>query len=156
VRIGELSRRTGCKVVTIRYYEREGLLRAPDRTGGNYRDYGQEDLDRLAFVVHCRRHGMGLEDIRRLLAFRDSPQRDCTWVGELVGSHIRELDRQIASLEHLKAHLADMLASCACGADGKGCGIMRMLRDGTCCAGCERCGGELPPVTVPGGVGRRR
>ncbi|MDR1857556.1 MAG: MerR family transcriptional regulator [Desulfovibrio sp.] len=140
MRIGELARRTGCKAVTIRFYEAEGLLPAPERSGANYRDYGDADLDRLEFVMHCRRHGMGLEEIRRLLVFREHPQRDCTWICELVGERIRQLDRQIASLGHLKGHLQRMLDACDGSGDGEGCGVMRMLNDrGACCAACDRC-----------------
>ena len=48
--IGELSRRTGVKIPTIRYYEQMGLLEAPERSGGNQRRYTQEGLKRLALL----------------------------------------------------------------------------------------------------------
>ena len=47
VKIGELAKMTGCQVVTIRYYEKEGLLKRPERTERNYRLYGEEDMARL-------------------------------------------------------------------------------------------------------------
>lgn len=140
MKIGELARRTGCKVVTIRYYEKEGLLAEPERTEGNYRDYGKSELERLEFIMHCRRHGMGLDDIRKLLAFRDQPQHDCTWVTDLVDAHIRSVDEQIASLNHLKTPLEHLRRRCAGGHSGESCGIMQSLDDlNACCASCPRC-----------------
>ncbi|MDL2209393.1 Cd(II)/Pb(II)-responsive transcriptional regulator [Desulfovibrio sp. OttesenSCG-928-O18] len=143
MKIGELARKTGCKVVTIRYYEKEGLLTDPERTEGNYRLYGKEDLERLEFIMHCRKHGMKLGEIRKLLAFRDRPQQDCTWVSELVDSHIQNVDEQIRSLEHLKYHLERLRHSCSGGHSGESCGIMQSLEShGACCEACPRCARE--------------
>jgi len=58
--IGELARRTGTKVETVRWYEREGLLPAPARTGGGHRAYTRAHLDRLAFIRHARELGFPL------------------------------------------------------------------------------------------------
>ena len=68
MRIGDLARRTGVDVQTVRYYEREGLLSVPARTPAGYRAYGPQDLERLYFVRHCRSLDMPLADIRRLLS----------------------------------------------------------------------------------------
>jgi DNA-binding transcriptional MerR regulator len=59
--IGELSRLTGCKAETVRYYERIALIPPPLRTSGRYRLYSGDDVRRLAFVrrarsrIHARR-----------------------------------------------------------------------------------------------------
>lgn len=144
MKIGELARKTGCKVVTIRYYEKEGLLAAPERSDSNYRLYNKDDVERLEFIMHCRKHDMNLEAIRKLLAFRDHPQRDCTWVSELVAAHIEDVNRQIASLEHLKIHLEELRCRCAGGHSGDSCGIMQSLDSRSlCCETCERCRSEL-------------
>ena len=58
--IGEVSRRTGCKVETIRYYERAGLMPAPPRSGGGYRLYDQAHLKRLNFIRRGRELGFSL------------------------------------------------------------------------------------------------
>src|ERR1700735_391226 len=65
--IGELSKATGVKVVTIRYYEHVNLMPAPLRTGGNYRVYRREDLHRLQFVRRCRDLGFTHDQLRDLL-----------------------------------------------------------------------------------------
>jgi len=139
MKIGELAKKTGCQVVTIRYYEKEGLLPLPKRSEGNYRLYSTEELERLEFILHCRRHDMKLDEIRKLLAFRDNPQHDCTWVTELINTHIANVDAQIASLEHLKFHLEKLRHFCGGNHSGETCGIMRSLDNRElCCATCGR------------------
>jgi len=51
IRIGDLAKRSGCEVVTIRYYEKEGLLPKPARSGGNFRLYGEAHIERLQFIA---------------------------------------------------------------------------------------------------------
>jgi len=142
MKIGELSKKTGCKVVTVRFYEKEGLLGEPERSDGNYRLYGKEDLERLEFIMHCRKHDMKLDEIRKLLAFRDQPQHDCTWVTRLIDDHIVNVEEQIRSLEHLKRHLERLRTRCEGGHSGDSCGIMQSLDSvDACCASCARCDG---------------
>src|SRR5690606_8356649 len=66
--IGDLARRTGVKVPTIRYYEQIGLLPSPPRTAGGQRRYGEDELKRLDFIRHARDLAFDIEDIRQLLA----------------------------------------------------------------------------------------
>lgn len=150
VKIGELAKMTGCQVVTIRYYEKEGLLQEPERTGANYRLYGDGAIERLRFILHCRRHGMNLSEIRELLAFKDNPTVSCDWINSLVEKHIANVDEQIAALSHLKKHLETLLQQCS-GGKKTGCGILESLHKGVECPYCEdlRCrhqeqGGKVP------------
>lgn len=153
-RIGDLAKMTGCKPVTIRYYEKEGLLLAPERTAGNYRLYGERELERLRFVRHCRRHGMELDEIRALLAFRDKPVANCGWINTLVAGRIAKVDEQIAALQHLKEHLQTLLHSCE-GDRGGECGILKSLDKGESCPHCTRFAcGHTGPAGQTGGSAR--
>uniref|UniRef100_UPI000B0AB3A2 MerR family transcriptional regulator n=2 Tax=Pseudomonadota TaxID=1224 RepID=UPI000B0AB3A2 len=67
LQIGELAKRTACPVVTIRYYEREGLLPQARRSQGNFRLYGEAHVERLQFILRCRSLDMPLSDVRTLL-----------------------------------------------------------------------------------------
>jgi MerR family mercuric resistance operon transcriptional regulator len=68
IAIGELSRRTGCNIETIRYYERIGLLPKPRREkGGRFRRYDSDDIARLTFIRRARQLGFTLDDVRGLL-----------------------------------------------------------------------------------------
>lgn len=143
VKIGELAKMTGCQVVTIRYYEKEGLLPQPERTGANYRLYGDEAIERLHFIRHCRHHGMKLSEIRELLAFRDNPKTDCGWINTMIEEHIANVTGQIASLMHLKGHLEALLHRCEGGHKDE-CGILKSLNEADTCPYCEdaRCRNE--------------
>src|SRR5438093_6341175 len=78
--IGTLSKRTGCNIETIRYYERVGLLPAPARSSGGYRLYGTGHLKRLAFVRRARTLGFSIDEVRTLLRLADERKRPCAEV----------------------------------------------------------------------------
>lgn len=136
MKIGELAARAQCQVVTIRYYEKEGLLARPARSQGGYRLYTEADADRLLFIRHCREHGMALAEIKELLALREAPDSDCSAAGELVDRHIMDLERQIKSLEHLKAQLVRLRWKCTQNGLVSACGILKGLTDRRLC-GCQ-------------------
>jgi Cd(II)/Pb(II)-responsive transcriptional regulator len=136
IKIGKLAKMTGCQVVTIRYYEKKGLLRSPERTESNYRLYGEEDVARLRFIRHCRQHGMSLAEIHDLLSFSDNPTVSCDWINTLIEEHIAKLDEQIRDLTQLRGHLQKLLRKCAGGKKGE-CGILKSLNEGESCAYCQ-------------------
>lgn len=110
--IGELSRRSGVKVPTIRFYEQIGLLDPAPRTDGNQRRYGKAEVDRLNFIRHARELGFEVEDIRGLLTMSASPQSSCHEVDSIAINHLKEVDRRIASLTALRTELSRMIDEC--------------------------------------------
>jgi len=90
--IGLLSRKTGVKIPTIRYYESVGLLRPPPRSEGNRRLYGPAAVDRLRFIRNARVTGLRLRDIAGILALRDSGQAPCGRVEALVAQLNHDID----------------------------------------------------------------
>jgi len=132
IKIGELARRTGCEVVTIRYYEKERLLPEPARSEGNYRLYGETHVERLQFIRHCRSLDMSLSEIRALLELRENPTQDCGQVNAMLDAHIRQTEEQIAALQQLKQHLVVLREKCGGARDMQACGIMQGLADRSC------------------------
>lgn len=112
MRIGELARATGTKAETIRYYEREGILPAADRTDSNYRDYSAKHLDALTLVRRARQLGFSMAQVRELLAWSDREDNSCEVVDELVQQQLIEVDRKICDLTALRTELAQLLHSC--------------------------------------------
>jgi MerR family transcriptional regulator, mercuric resistance operon regulatory protein len=110
--IGALSRRTGCNIETIRYYERIGLLPAPPRGEGGHRRYGRGHLKRLTFVRRSRELGFTLGEIRHLLALVDGRGTTCAEVKAITLDHLAEVRRKIADLRCLERVLRDMAARC--------------------------------------------
>ena len=106
--IGDLSRRTGVKIPTIRYYEEIGLLPAPPRSAGNRRLYDEAHLRRLGFVRHARELGFDIEAIRELLDLAGHPTRPCAKADEIATAHLADIDRKIARLTALRAEVARM------------------------------------------------
>ncbi|MDO5536997.1 MAG: Cd(II)/Pb(II)-responsive transcriptional regulator [Desulfovibrionaceae bacterium] len=145
MKIGQLAQKAGCQVVTIRYYEKEGLLDQPERTGSNYRIYSEDDLERLRFIRHCRLHGMTLSEIRELLAFKAHPAKNCDWIDSMVEKHIRNVDEQIAALQHLRSHLEELRHKCE-GGRGEQCGILRSLNEEEECPYCSQFTCQLLPA----------
>src|SRR5579863_914031 len=125
--IGELARRTGCGIETIRYYEREGLLPKPGRTSGNFRRYGQEHAELLSFIRHCRSLDMALNEIRILLKFRSAPDEDCQEVNALLDTHIGHVKERITELQSLEGQLRALRDKCSSARPAEHCGIMQGL-----------------------------
>jgi Cd(II)/Pb(II)-responsive transcriptional regulator len=142
MRIGELARQAGVDVQTIRYYEREGLLAAPGRTGSGYRTYGPAHLERLNFVRHCRSLDMPLAEIKRLIELSTEKSVSCDEVNALVRAHLGRVQAKRKSLEALEKQLATLNAQCASGHRVADCGILEELihaAHGEACACHPRC-----------------
>ena len=127
LKIGELAKRTGCLVETIRYYEREGLLSVPLRSENNYRLYDELHAERLQFIRHCRSLDMTLDEIRHLLQFRDAPEQNCGEVNALLDKHIGHVVDRIAQLQDLQRQLSELRSHCHSAQAAKDCGILQGL-----------------------------
>ena len=131
MKIGELATRTGCLVQTIRFYEAEGLLQAPERGANNYRDYSEAHVTRLAFILRCRSLDMAHEEIRVLLRLQDQPGKPCDEVNALLDEHVRHVVARIAELKALRKQIQDIRDACAGGASVLECGALESLRHAT-------------------------
>jgi Cd(II)/Pb(II)-responsive transcriptional regulator len=137
MKIGELARRAGVEVETVRYYERDGLLEAPPRTPSGYRAYGPRDLERLNFVRHCRSLDMPLAEIKRVLDLSRHAQVPCEAVDRLVSAHLERVRAKLAALQSLESQLASLRGRCASGHRVADCGILAELvhaAQGAACA----------------------
>lgn len=132
IKIGELAKRTGATVETIRYYEKEGLLPAPSRSDGNYRLYREAHIERLQFILHCRTLDMTLDEVRVLLQYWDEPDKDCGNVNTLLDEHIRAVENRMQELVQLKHHLTILRQKCITEAPAISCGILNALADNSC------------------------
>ena len=130
--IGTLSRRTGTKVQTIRYYEQIGLMPEPGRTEGNQRRYGNAELDRLSFVRHARQLGFTLEAIRELLDLSDNPSQSCAEADSIARRQLRQVELRLARLEALRTELERMVHECS-GGQTADCRVLEVLRDHSEC-----------------------
>ena len=123
MKIGALAEATGTPVETIRFYEREGLLPPPARADNNYRVYLPAHAERLAFIRQCRNLDMTLDEIRALIALRESPAQDCGEVNALLDEHIGHVAHRIRELRALEKDLKSLRARGASPHALANCGI---------------------------------
>jgi len=109
MRIGELARRVGVGVETIRYYHRVGLLPTPKRPYGGTRQYDADAQRRLIFIRRAQRLGFSLEEINALLQL---PRHDCAHVQQAVSGKLELVRDKIADLQRMESVLADALVLC--------------------------------------------
>ncbi len=124
--IGEMSRKTGVNIETIRYYERISILPKPDRTAGGNRQYNDDQLKRLFFIRRSRELGFSIEEIRALLAMVDQSSFTCAEVHDLTVVHLVSVQEKISSLTKLEHALSGMIAECNRG-DVPDCPILETL-----------------------------
>jgi Cu(I)-responsive transcriptional regulator len=130
--IGSLANKTGTKVQTIRYYEQIGLMPEPGRTEGGQRRYGDDELDRLAFIRHARQLGFSLEAIRELLDLSDHPHRPCLEADAIARRQLKQVEQRLARLEALRTELQRMVHECS-GGQTADCRVLEVLRDHSEC-----------------------
>lgn len=131
--IGEMSRRSGVKVPTIRFYESVGIIPAPARTEGKQRDYDVSHLKRLKFLRHARELGFELDAIRELLDLGEDPDAPCEAADEIARRHLAEVERRLSKLGALRGELKRMVEACRHGSVGE-CRVIQVLADHDLCS----------------------
>ncbi len=134
--IGQISRRTGVKVTTIRYYEQMGLIKCEGRTEGNQRRYSQAGLERLAFIRHARDLGLSLEAIRALVALESKGGAACAESHAIAEAHLADIRDRIRRLQALERELVRISASCDGSGDGP-CSLFEAFGDHRLCEGAH-------------------
>jgi Cu(I)-responsive transcriptional regulator len=120
--IGDVADRSGLPPKTIRYYEDIGLIR-PRRAASGYRDFGDCELHKLAFLARARSLGFTIEDCRALLALYEDRDRASVEVKRLAQEHLVKIDRKIAHLKSMRAALNSLIQRCD-GNDRPDCPIL--------------------------------
>lgn len=110
--IGDLSRDTGVKVPTIRYYEQMGLMVEAERSEGNQRRYETRDRERLSFIKHARDLGFTIEAIRELLALNAHPESPCADAHHIANRQLQQVRDKIGKLRLLEKELDRITTHC--------------------------------------------
>lgn len=126
--IGQLSRRTGVKVETIRYFEKVGLIAPPPRTGGGHRVYGDDHLRALGFIRRARELGFSPDEVRGILALGGPGAASCRQVQEIAARHLETVRGKMADLARLEALLASTIDRCS-GKAVPQCAVIDMIEE---------------------------
>ena len=105
LKIGDVSKRSGVGIEALRFYEKSGLLDRPSRTYSGYRVYGEDVLDRLAFIKQAQALGFSLDEIRRIVEDARKGQSPCDEVREIVRRRMEELDERLRELQRHRREL---------------------------------------------------
>lgn len=124
--VGQLAQDTGIKPVTIRYYEKIGLLPQASRSEAGYRLYSKADHSRLLFIRRSRGLGFSLDDIRELLSLADRQQESCAGVDAKVEQQLEQVRSRLNDLRAMEQEL-ERLSQCCEGGVIMDCRIIETL-----------------------------
>jgi MerR family transcriptional regulator, copper efflux regulator len=109
LKIGEVSRRSGVGIEALRFYEKGGLIDRPSRTPSGYRVYGEEVLERLAFIKRAQALGFSLDEIRQIVDDARRGESPCDEVREIVRRRMEELDERLREMHRYRKELKTTL-----------------------------------------------
>lgn len=128
--IGQLAYACGVGVETIRFYERQGLLPVPPRSGAGYRHYPATAVQRLHFIRRAKELGFTLKEIAELLLLQDnSHAHSRAEVKAIAEARLTEVTAKINDLERVRTALAHLAACCSGNGSVQGCPIIEALTD---------------------------
>lgn len=110
--IGQLAQAAGVKPVTLRFYERRGLLREPVRTGSGHRRYDGEALRRVQLIRRAQVLGFSLAEVAELIEAVGDPDAVCEDICATVEAKVDHLDDLLARLQDQRRRLAQLRDAC--------------------------------------------
>jgi len=119
MQIGELAKRAGITLRTVRYYEELGLINHTVRTRGGFRLYDDGELRKLEMIRDLQELDFPLAKIRSLFARKRAARSGAELAGEMretLAAQLREMDGRIARYQALRAAILetmDMVRVCA-------------------------------------------
>jgi MerR family mercuric resistance operon transcriptional regulator len=129
VGIGKLSAITGCSPETIRYYEQQELLPEAGRSMGGHRQYGENQLKLLQFILRAKHLGFSQPDVRRLLKMADPAKTDCNQVHHMATHQLVEVQNKLRNLRNLEKTLKGLIKNCEAGGGDMDCPMIDSLLD---------------------------
>ncbi|MDB5311305.1 MAG: merR1 2 [Gemmataceae bacterium] len=140
--VGQVARRFGVGVETVRFYERQGLLEEPARRASGYREYGDDAVAVLRFIRRAKQLGFTLKKIKGLLGLRLDASATRADVRTQASAKIVDIKAKIRDLRRMRDALTRLTAACHGDGPASGCPILEALNDPD-----DRVGGEdLGPV----------
>jgi MerR family copper efflux transcriptional regulator len=123
--IGQLARRSGVPIDTVRHYERIGLLKPALRLASGYRRYGEAEQKRLRFIRRAKALGFTLDEIQGLLAL--SAKRSVAQIRDAAKEHLTDVERRIAELTRIRDSLRQLIRACPGHGPAENCPILNAL-----------------------------
>jgi MerR family transcriptional regulator, copper efflux regulator len=125
--IGQLARRAGVAIDTVRYYERNQLLAPAGRLASGYRRYGEGELKRLRFIRRAKALGFTLEEVRDLLSLSD--ERNVAKVKRAAEAKLADIEQRVAELQRIRGGLRTLIKACPGHGRADDCPILNALSE---------------------------
>ena len=100
--IQEVSNKTGLTAHTLRYYEKEGLISGVERSQGGFRQYTDEDLERLGLICCLKNTGMSIQEIARFVQLTHEGDHTLKERVQMLKNHREQV---IERMEEMQKHL---------------------------------------------------
>ncbi|MBC7539740.1 MAG: heavy metal-responsive transcriptional regulator [Bacteriovorax sp.] len=117
ITIGKLAELVDVNIETIRFYQREGILKEPAKRANGYRYYNEDDASQITFIKKVKELGFSLREIKELLEINTKPRTTCDLVKNKVAKKIEEMDEKINDLIQIKNSLQALSCACDLGSD---------------------------------------
>jgi MerR family copper efflux transcriptional regulator len=125
--ISQAARLADIGVETVRFYERQGLLREPDRTGSGYRQYNEADVRRLSFIRRAKALGFSLREIKDLIALTEGRHASAAEVKTMAQDKVERLQEQIRDLQKIEKALKALVHECSGAGPASCCPILNAM-----------------------------
>jgi MerR family mercuric resistance operon transcriptional regulator len=125
--IGQVAKRAGIGVETVRFYEREGLLEEPERKPSGYRQFDEGIVARLRFIRRAKELGFTLHEIKELLSLKLDPSTTCADVKNRAEAKIADIEAKVDSLMRMKQALVKLTKACRGSGTTSACPILDAL-----------------------------
>lgn len=115
MKIGQIAKASGVRIDTLRYYEKEGLIKPASRTEAGYREYDNNAVQQMRFILKAKALGFSLQEIRELLSLRiDREHHPCSEVKDMAETKLTSIEEKIAELQRMHQALKRISDMC-CG-----------------------------------------
>ncbi len=125
--IGEIAKRAGIGLATVRFYERKGLIEEPPRTDSGYRQYPEDVVARLRFISRAKDLGFSLKEIAELFSLRVDPDTTCADIKRRAEAKITTIEEKIRDMQGIQGALSKLAASCSGSGPAGDCPILEAL-----------------------------
>lgn len=124
--IGAFAKMCGVHVETVRFYQRRGLLRAPERVAGRIRRYDSANVARVRFVKSAQNLGFSLDEIAQLLRLDDGTR--CGEASEIAARRLADAQARLRDLQRIEGVLRELLRRCDVAKGRVRCPLIASLR----------------------------
>jgi len=127
IKIGEISKKTGVSIDTIRFYETKGLLKPVSRTSSGYRYYDHNSINTLIFIKMAKDIGFTLSEIHDFLKINISKKGRCSFTKDKIKNKLTNVNKKINDLKKIKKVLLKVSKECESQKNGDSCKFLELL-----------------------------